>query len=206
MQASRITPPWRGSRREGGARSQAGGGELRPRFAGAPLWEKGFLSLRGGVVLGKQPGRCNLDSSPRSTQWDGSAGSDGLGVDFPRRSSDNCSSKADQKGPIYGIDVKTFKKNRLRPHGPHPSGPGFGPGGLECARIARSYDIPPHLMAKVLQKMAQSGIVVSHQGTHGGYSLGRPAHLINAAEVIESIEGPFSMTSCVSETGYCLPV
>ena len=45
------------------------GGELRPRFAGAPLWEKGFLSLRGGVVLGKQPGRCNLDSSPRSTQW-----------------------------------------------------------------------------------------------------------------------------------------
>ena len=45
------------------------GGELRPRFAGAPLWEKGFLSLRGGVVLGKQPGRGNLDSSPRSTQW-----------------------------------------------------------------------------------------------------------------------------------------
>ena len=70
--------------------------------------------------------------------------------------------------------------------------------------IARSYNIPPHLMAKVLQKMAQKGIVVSHQGTHGGYTLGRPAHLINAAEVIESIEGPFSMTSCVSENGYCL--
>ena len=70
--------------------------------------------------------------------------------------------------------------------------------------IARSYNIPPHLMAKVLQRMAQSGIVVSHQGTRGGYALGRPAHLINAAEVIESIEGPFSMTSCVSESGYCL--
>ena len=70
--------------------------------------------------------------------------------------------------------------------------------------IARSYNIPPHLMAKVLQRMAQSGIVVSHQGTRGGYALGRPAHLINAAEVIEAIEGPFSMTSCVSETGYCL--
>jgi Rrf2 family protein len=81
-----------------------------------------------------------------------------------------------------------------------------GSGRVACSarEIARSYDIPPHLMAKVLQKMAQSGIVVSHQGTHGGYSLGRPAHLINAAEVIESIEGPFSMTSCVSETGYCL--
>ena len=81
---------------------------------------------------------------------------------------------------------------------------GSGRVAWSAREIARSYDIPPHLMAKVLQKMAQSGIVVSHQGTHGGYSLGRPAHLINAAEVIESIEGPFSMTSCVSETGYCL--
>ena len=29
VQASRITPPWRGSRREGGARSRAGGGGTR---------------------------------------------------------------------------------------------------------------------------------------------------------------------------------
>ena len=29
LQASRITPPWRGSRREGGARSRAGGGQTR---------------------------------------------------------------------------------------------------------------------------------------------------------------------------------
>ena len=77
-------------------------------------------------------------------------------------------------------------------------------GAWSAREIARSYNIPPHLMAKVLQRMAQSGIVVSHQGTRGGYALGRPAHLINAAEVIESIEGPFSMTSCVSESGYCL--
>ncbi len=81
---------------------------------------------------------------------------------------------------------------------------GSGRVAWSAREIARSYNIPPHLMAKVLQRMAQSGIVVSHQGTRGGYALGRPAHLINAAEVIESIEGPFSMTSCVSESGYCL--
>ncbi len=81
---------------------------------------------------------------------------------------------------------------------------GSGRVAWSAREIAQSYNIPPHLMAKVLQKMAQSGIVVSHQGTHGGYTLGRPAHLINAAEVIESIEGPFSMTSCVSQNGYCL--
>jgi len=70
--------------------------------------------------------------------------------------------------------------------------------------IARSYNIPQQLMAKVLQKMVQSRLVISHQGTRGGYALGRPAHRINAAEVIEAIEGPFSITNCISENGYCL--
>lgn len=70
--------------------------------------------------------------------------------------------------------------------------------------IAQPYNIPAQLMAKILQKMARSGIVNSHQGIHGGYALGRQPDLINVVEVIESIEGPFSITNCISETGYCL--
>ena len=70
--------------------------------------------------------------------------------------------------------------------------------------IARSYNIPHQLMAKVLQKMVRSRLVVSHQGIRGGYALGRSAHRINVAEVIEAIEGPFSITNCISENGFCL--
>ena len=74
-----------------------------------------------------------------------------------------------------------------------------------CAReFAQPYNIPAQLMAKILQKMARRGIIKSHQGIHGGYALGRQPDLINVVEVIESIEGPFSITNCISETGYCV--
>ena len=69
--------------------------------------------------------------------------------------------------------------------------------------IAEKYDIPLELLAKILQKLVQKGLLVSHAGTHGGYSLSRSAGKISAAEVIEAIEGPFSLTNCVSDDGLC---
>lgn len=69
--------------------------------------------------------------------------------------------------------------------------------------IAENYDIPLELLAKILQKLVQKGLLVSHAGTHGGYSLSRSAGKISAAEVIEAIEGPLSLTNCVSDDGLC---
>lgn len=69
--------------------------------------------------------------------------------------------------------------------------------------IAENYDIPLELLAKILQKLVQKGLLVSHAGTHGGYSLSRPADRISAAELIEAIEGPLSLTNCVSDDGLC---
>ena len=51
-------------------------------------------------------------------------------------------------------------------------------GGVSstCAReIAEQYDIPIELMAKVLQRLVRTGLLVSTQGTGGGYTLSRPA-------------------------------
>ncbi len=69
--------------------------------------------------------------------------------------------------------------------------------------IAEAYHIPTPLLAKVLQTLARSGLVVSHAGIHGGYSLGRPADQITAFEVIRSIEGPMFIASCTSTHGDC---
>lgn len=69
--------------------------------------------------------------------------------------------------------------------------------------IAENYDIPLELLAKILQRLVQKGLLVSHAGTHGGYSLSRPADRISAAELIEAIEGPLSLTNCVSDDGLC---
>ena len=70
--------------------------------------------------------------------------------------------------------------------------------------IAEKYNIPLELMAKILQKMVRRGLLVSHHGINGGYTLARPADRITTTEVIEAIEGPLHLTSCVSDDGLCL--
>ena len=62
--------------------------------------------------------------------------------------------------------------------------------------IAEQYDIPLELMAKVLQRLVRVGLLVSTQGTRGGYALGRAPAAISVADVIQAIDGPFGITAC----------
>src|SRR5207248_1800493 len=50
--------------------------------------------------------------------------------------------------------------------------------------IAGEYGIPQQALAKILQRLAKSQLLISHHGTNGGYSLARPARSISALEVI----------------------
>jgi len=76
-------------------------------------------------------------------------------------------------------------------------------GSASAREIAEQYDIPVELLAKVLQRLARKGLLVSHQGTRGGYVLSRPAALISVADVIQAIDGPVAVTACASETEAC---
>lgn len=69
--------------------------------------------------------------------------------------------------------------------------------------IAESYDIPVELLAKVLQRLVRRGLLVSQQGTRGGYALARPAALISVADVIQAVEGPLTVTACSTEGEMC---
>jgi Rrf2 family protein len=69
--------------------------------------------------------------------------------------------------------------------------------------IAEQYDIPIELMAKVLQRLVRTGLLVSTQGTRGGYTLSRPSTFISVADVIQAIDGPFTVTACSTENVGC---
>ena len=69
--------------------------------------------------------------------------------------------------------------------------------------IAEQYDIPVELMAKVLQRLARRGLVTSHQGTRGGYRLAKAASVISAADIIQAIDGPLTVTACSTEDEQC---
>jgi Rrf2 family protein len=78
------------------------------------------------------------------------------------------------------------------------------PGKYASAKeIAQAYGIPLELLAKVLQKLAKQGLLVSHHGAEGGYALARDASSITAFDVIRAIEGPIYITSCVTIKGEC---
>ena len=69
--------------------------------------------------------------------------------------------------------------------------------------ISEAYGISTTLLAKVLQKLAKKGLVAARHGSSGGYKLVKPATEITALEVISAIDGPLSITSCVTHRGEC---
>jgi Rrf2 family protein len=69
--------------------------------------------------------------------------------------------------------------------------------------IAEQYDIPIELMAKVLQRLARRGLLTSHQGTRGGYTLSKPTTAISVADIIQAIDGPLTVTACSTEDEQC---
>jgi Rrf2 family protein len=76
-------------------------------------------------------------------------------------------------------------------------------GSVSARELAESYDIPPELMAKVLQQLVRSRLLESHQGIRGGYGLARAAAAISVADVIQAIDGPLTVTACTDTDHSC---
>ena len=74
-----------------------------------------------------------------------------------------------------------------------------GDGSSSAREIASLYDIPIELLAKILQRLVRRGLLVSQQGTRGGYQLARVPLLISVADVIQAIDGPVTVTACSSD-------
>jgi Rrf2 family protein len=69
--------------------------------------------------------------------------------------------------------------------------------------ISESYDIPLELLAKVLQRLVRSRLLVSVQGTRGGYRLARHPSMISVADVIQAVDGPVTVTACSTDDHNC---
>jgi Rrf2 family protein len=67
---------------------------------------------------------------------------------------------------------------------------------VSAREIAAEYRIPAELLAKILQRLARKGLLVSQQGIRGGYVLARDPAKISIVDVVEALEGPIGMTPC----------
>jgi len=76
---------------------------------------------------------------------------------------------------------------------------------LHTARdLAAATRIPLPTVSKILKGLLQGGLLVSHRGTKGGYTLARTPKEISVADVIAALEGPIALTECSTDViGLC---
>ena len=60
---------------------------------------------------------------------------------------------------------------------------------------ARSH-LPLPTVSKILKMLARRGVLVTHRGVKGGFSLARRPEDISVAEIIHVLEGPIALTEC----------
>jgi FeS assembly SUF system regulator len=70
--------------------------------------------------------------------------------------------------------------------------------------LALLTQLPLPTATKVLKQLLQSGLLMSHRGINGGYSLAKEPADVSLAEVIAAMEGPIALTECSTDvTGLC---
>lgn len=74
---------------------------------------------------------------------------------------------------------------------------------VPLSEIAGAQDVPEKFLAKIFQSLSKSGIIMSHRGVKGGFSLSRPADGIPIKDIIESVHGPYVISKCLFDPQAC---
>ena len=63
--------------------------------------------------------------------------------------------------------------------------------------LVEGTDLPRDFMAKIFQQLVKAQILRSSKGRRGGFALARPAHDISLLQIVEAMEGPYTLERCV---------
>lgn len=117
--------------------------------------------------------------------------------------------KGDRNGPVLDFSLEgrgMFRINKLTDYAvvllvDMARQEGRAPGTHRPAQqIAADTGVPLPTVAKVMKLLSKDGLVVATRGAAGGYGLGRAAGAITVADMIQAVEGPIALTSCVETT------
>lgn len=78
-------------------------------------------------------------------------------------------------------------------------------GAVHAARdLAERSRLPLPTVSRILKALAGGGLLESHRGAKGGYSLARSPEAISVIDIVGAIEGPIGITACTEgETADC---
>lgn len=72
-----------------------------------------------------------------------------------------------------------------------------------AAEVANATGIAVPTVSKLFKSLGRSGLVTSTRGSNGGYQLARDPRDISAADIIDALEGPVSITECSAIDSQC---
>jgi len=71
------------------------------------------------------------------------------------------------------------------------------------SEIAAAQEVPESYLAKIFQQLGKAGLVRSHRGARGGFTLARLPEEITLRQIIEAIEGPLALNRCLDPHEGC---
>ena len=71
------------------------------------------------------------------------------------------------------------------------------------SEVAEAQDIPEKFLSKIFQALSRAGIVRSHRGVRGGFTLDKDPAKVSIKEVLEAIQGPYHLMKCIPDIAAC---
>lgn len=76
-------------------------------------------------------------------------------------------------------------------------------GIVPIAEVAGAMSIPEKYLNRIGLILRDAGLIMTHRGQYGGYSLGRPPADIRLYDVVRLMEGTVALNRCLEEDVYC---
>ncbi len=74
---------------------------------------------------------------------------------------------------------------------------------ISTRALAAKTGVPYQFASKIMQKLHGQGLVESTMGPQGGFRIGRPAEKVNLLEIIEVVQGPVIIKTCLLGEDAC---
>ncbi len=80
----------------------------------------------------------------------------------------------------------------------------YGRSPISITEIVAAQGIPDPFLEKIMQELKNAGLIAATHGRSGGYSLERAPDRISVREVIEALEGPVALVTCLDPALRCM--
>jgi len=74
-----------------------------------------------------------------------------------------------------------------------------GGARVSAAQLADETGLPAPTVQKLVSRLTAAGLLRSSRGAGGGLKLARPAAAITLADIVEAVEGPIALTTCIDQ-------